>query len=408
MQPEDMILVSVDDHVIEPPDIWDGRVPKKFADQVPRLVRLDDGTEAWEYLGEPSPNIGLNAVAGRPPEDYSLDAQAFADMRPGCYDVHQRIRDMSVNGVLASLNFPSWPGFAGWRFYKTPDKDLALALLRAYNDWHVEGWCRAYPDRLIPLGLVPLWDPALMADEVHRLAAMGCRAISFSENPVPIGLPSLHTDYWNPLWAACEDEQTVVCMHIGSSSTSFTTSPDAPFAVKHSLDGTKSMAAAADLVFSSIFKRFPTFKFALSEGGIGWIPYFLDKIDIHYHHHRAWTGEDFGGKLPSQVFRERIVACFIEDPTGVKLRHDIGIDTITWECDYPHSDSTWPTSPETVAKQLDGLPDEDLDKITHLNAMAIYHFDPFSRRPRERCTVGALRLEATDVDTGYHHVPRRH
>ncbi len=314
---------------------------------------------------------------------------------------------MDANAVLASLNFPSWAGFAARQFHQTPDRDLAIALLRAYNDWHVEGWCGAYPDRFIPLGLVPVWDPELMADEVHRLAGMGCRAVTFAENPVPLGLPSLHSEHWDPFWAACEDEQTVVCMHIGSSSTSFSTSVDAPFAVKHSLDGTKSMAAAADLVFSSILRRFPTFKFSLSEGGIGWIPYFMDKIDNHYHHHRAWTGEDFGDKLPSQVFRERIVTCFIEDPTGVDLRHKIGIDTITWECDYPHSDSTWPTSPETVAKELDGIADEDIDKITHLNAMSIYHFDPFALRPRERGTVGALRAEATDVYTGYHHVPKR-
>ncbi len=407
MELEDMILISVDDHVVEPPDMWEGRVPKKYADQVPKIVPLDDGTEAWEFDGKRSTNTGLNAVAGRPPEDYGLDAQAFEDMRPGCYDVHQRVRDMSANGVLASLNFPSWAGFAAGQFLRTPDKDLALAMLQAYNDWHVEGWCGAYPDRFIALGLVPVWNPQLMAQEVHRLAGIGCRAVTFAENPVPLGLPSLHSEHWDPFWAACEDEQTVVCMHIGSSSSMAVTSDDAPFAVSHSFGATRTMGAALDLVFSSIFKKFPTFKVALSEGGIGWIPYLMDKIDCHYLHHRAWTGEDFGDMLPSQVLRERIVTCFIEDPTGVKLRHDIGIDTITWECDYPHSDSTWPTSPETLWKEIGEIPDEDIDKITHLNAMRVYHFDPFPIRPREKCTVGALRAEATDVYTGYHHAPKR-
>jgi predicted TIM-barrel fold metal-dependent hydrolase len=408
MNLEDMILVSVDDHVVEPPDMWEGRVPKKYADQAPRLVMQPDGREAWEYLGNRSANAGLNAVAGRPPEDYGLDAQAFADMRRGCYDVHERVRDMSANGVLASLNFPSWAGFAARQFLLTPDKDLAIALLRAYNDWHVEGWCGAYPDRFIPLGLVPVWDPDLIADEVHRLAAKGCRAVTFAENPVPLGLPSLHTDHWDPFWAACEDEQTVVCMHIGSSSQMTMTSDDAPFAVSHTLGASRTMAAAADLVFSVIFEKFPTFKFALSEGGIGWIPYFLDKIDNHYQHHRAWTGEDFGDKLPSQVFRERVVTCYIEDPTGIEMRHKIGIDTITWECDYPHSDSTWPLSPEVLWKELGEIPAEDIDKITHENAMRVFHFDPYPRRPREKCTVGALRAEATDVYTGYHHATKRH
>ena len=407
MELEDMILISVDDHVVEPPDMWEGRVPKKFADQVPKIVVQDNGTEAWEYLGRRSTNAGLNAVAGRPPEDYGLDAQAFADMRPGCYEVHQRVRDMSANGVLASLNFPSWAGFAAGQFLRTPDKDLAIALLRAYNDWHIEGWCGEYPDRFIPLGLVPVWDPQLMAGEVHRLAGKGCRAVTFAENPAPLGLPSLHSDHWDPFWAACEEEQTVVCMHIGSSSQIAMTSDEAPFGVSHSYGATRTMGAALDLVFSSVFSKFPTFTVALSEGGIGWIPYLMDKMDNHYSHHRAWTGEDFGDKLPSQVFRERIVTCFIEDPTGIKLRHDIGIDTITWECDYPHSDSTWPTSPETLWKDIGHIPDEDIDKITHLNAMRVFHFDPSPQRSREQCTVQALRAEATDVYTGYHHAPKR-
>jgi predicted TIM-barrel fold metal-dependent hydrolase len=402
MELQDMILVSVDDHVVEPPDMWDGRVPKKYADRAPRLVLQDDGTEAWEYEGKRSSNAGLNAVAGRPPEDYGFDAQALADMRRACYDVHERVRDMSANGVLAALNFPSWAGFAAGQFTRTDDKVMALALLQAYNDWHVEDWCGSYPDRFIPLGILPVWDPAAMAAEVHRLSAKGCHAVSFAENPVPLGLPSLHADHWDPFWAACEDTQTVVCMHIGSSSTLAVTSPDAPFGVSHSYGATRTMGAALDLVFSDVFKKFPTFKVALSEGGIGWIPYLMEKMDTHYRHHRAWTGEDFGDRMPSEVFRERIVTCFIEDRVGLEMRHRIGVETITWECDYPHSDSTWPSSPERLWEQLDGLGDDEIDAITHENALRVFQFDPFAIRPRERCTVGALRAEATDVYTGYH------
>jgi predicted TIM-barrel fold metal-dependent hydrolase len=409
MDMDDLILISVDDHVVEPPDMWEGRLSRKYAERAPKLIVQDDGSEAWEYLGKLTPNVGLNAVAGRPPEDYGLDAQALADMRRGCYDVHERVRDMSANGVLASLNFPSWPGFAARQFLLTPDKDLALALLQAYNDWHIESWCGAYPDRFIPLGLLPVWDPGLMAAEVHRLAGKGCRAVSFTENPVPgLGLPSFYQDHWDPFWAACEDEQTVVCMHIGSSSTTVMTCEEAPFAIHHISSPSRMIGASADLLFSSVFKKFPSFKVALSEGGIGWVPFFLDRVDWHYEHHRAWTGEDFGDQLPSQVFRDRIVTCYIEDPTGIANRHRIGVENITWECDYPHSDSTWPHSPETVWKELDGVPANEVDQITHLNAMRVYHFDPFSIRPREQCTVGALRREAADVYTGYHQATKRH
>jgi len=166
--------------------------------------------------------------------------------------------------------------------------------------------------------------------------------------------------------------------------------------------------AATDLIWSPIFRKFPSFKIAMSEGGIGWIPYFLDRIDYVYEHHQAWTGQDFGDKLPSQLFRERVITCFIDDPAGVKMRHDIGIDTITWECDYPHSDCTWPTSPERLMKSLDGVPDDDIDKMTYINAMRDFHFDPFAHRPKEQCTVGALRAEATDVDISVHHVRKRY
>ena len=122
--------------------------------------------------------------------------------------------------------------------------------------------------------------------------------------------------------------------------------------------------AAADLVWSRIIKEFPDIKIALSEGGTGWIPYFLDRIDRTYDMHHLWTGQDFGDKLPSEVFREHFLTCFIADPIGVQLRHEIGIDNIAWECDYPHSDSSWPEAPEELAGVTDGVPDDEINKIT--------------------------------------------
>ena len=158
--------------------------------------------------------------------------------------------------------------------------------------------------------------------------------------------------------------------------------------------------AAADLLWSPILRKYKDLRFALSEGGIGWIPYALERIDYVYEHHRKWTGQDFGDQLPSQVFKDRVITCFIDDQFGVQNRQYMNIDNITWECDYPHSDSTWPQSPEGLMKSLDDVSDEDIDKMTHLNAMKHFQFDPFSVRPREKCTVGALRAEAADVDTG--------
>lgn len=401
MRTEDLVLVSVDDHVVEPPGLFDGRVPAKYQDRAPRLVHEENDTDVWYYGDERIPNIGLNAVVGRPPEEYGIEPTALTDMRPGCYDVHERVRDMSANGVLGSMCFPSFPQFCGQLFARAAarDADEALAMVQAYNDWHIDGWCGAEPGRFIPLAIPVLWDPQLAGAEVRRNAARGCHAVTFSENPEKLGWPSLHSAHWDPFWSACADEGTVVCLHLGSSSQLVVTSVEAPIDVMISLQPMNMVQAAADLLWSPVLRRYPDLRFALSEGGIGWIPYALERIDYVYQHHHAWTGQDFGDALPSQVFKERIVTCFIDDAFGVANRHALNIENITWECDYPHSDSTWPNSPEMAMKYLAAVPDDEIDKITHLNAMRIFRFDPFALRPRECCTVGALRAEARDVDT---------
>jgi predicted TIM-barrel fold metal-dependent hydrolase len=398
MQLDDLILVSVDDHVVEPPHLFEGRLPERWRSVAPRMTRREDGTDVWLYEGKEIANIGLNAVAGRPPDEYGMEPTSLDEMRPGCYDIDQRVRDMDANGVLASMCFPSFPNLCGQLFARSKDKEAALAILQAYNDWHVDEWCGTYPGRFIPLMIPPIWDPELMAAEVRRLAAKGCHAVSFSENPEKLKLPSFHDAHWDPFWQACVDEGTIVCLHIGSSSTLVVTSVEAPIDVLITLQPMNIVQAAADLVWSPVLRKFPDLRVALSEGGIGWIPYFLERLDWIYTRHHAWTGQDFGSLLPSEVFRERIVTCFIDDPTGVIVRDRVGVETICWESDYPHSDSTWPTSPEFLMKSLDGVSDSDIDAMTHGNAMRHFRFDPFAVRPREECTVGALRATATDVD----------
>ncbi len=401
MRAEDLILVSVDDHVVEPPTMFDAHIPERYRESAPRVVTRDDGVDVWMYGDAVIPNFGLNAVAGRPPEEYGFEPTRFAEVRPGTYDINERVRDMNANGVLGSMCFPSFPQFCGQTFMKNPEREHGLAHLKAYNDWHVDEWCGTHPGRFIPLGLIPLWDPAAAAAEVHRLAAKDCHAITFSENPAKLGLPSFHSEHWDPLWRAAVEEGTIICLHIGSSSQLVVTAADAPIDCMITLQPMNIVQAAADLVWSPVLRRFPEIRFALSEGGIGWIPYFLERCDYVFKHHHKWTHQDFGGRLPSDIFRENIITCFIDDAFGIANRHDVGINSITWECDYPHSDSTWPLSPETVAASLQGVPDEDIAKITHRNAMRIFRFDPFKHRPEAQCTVAALRAEAADVDLGY-------
>ena len=398
MDVDELIMVSVDDHVVEPPDVFKGRLPTKYEALAPRFITRDDGTNAWDYEGNVISNVALNAVAGRPPEEYGIEPTSFDEIRPGTYDIHERIKDMNANGVLGSLCFPSMPGFCGQLFARTKDKDVALAMIRAYNDWHIDEWCGTYPGRFIPCALPAIWDPEVMAAEVRRTAAKGALSVTFSENPTKLGWPSFHTDHWDPFWTACSEEGIVVCLHIGSSSELVITSPDAPMDVLITLTPMNIVQAAADLTWSPVLRKFPDLKIALSEGGIGWIPYFLERLDYNYQRHHYWTGQDFGDRLPSEVFNEHVITCFIDDRFGVASRGFLNMDKVCWECDYPHSDSTWPTAPETLMKQMDGVDRLDIDRISHLNAIRNFRFDPFSVTPREECTVGALRLKAAGHD----------
>jgi predicted TIM-barrel fold metal-dependent hydrolase len=389
-----MILVSVDDHLVEPPDVFEHHMPARWRDRAPRIVRTRDGSDVWEYEGNKIPNIGLNAVAGRPREEYGIEPTAYDEMRPGCFDIHERIKDMNAGGVLGSMCFPSFPGFSGRLFAATEDKELAAAVVRAYNDWHVDEWCGAYPGRFIPMGLPMLWDAELCAAEVRRLAAKGVRSLTFTENPATLGYPSFHSEYWDPLWTALCDEGVVLSIHLGSSGQLAVTAPDAPIDVMITLQPMNICQAAADLLWSRVLKQFPDIRIALSEGGTGWIPYFVDRLDRTYEMHHQWTGQDFGDRLPSEVFRQHFLTCFIADPVGVELRRTIGLDNISWECDYPHSDSSWPNAAEELATVARDVPDDELAKITYENACRWYSFDPFAHRSKDMCTVAALRAEA--------------
>jgi predicted TIM-barrel fold metal-dependent hydrolase len=405
MQIEDMVLISVDDHVVEPPsmsEFFRDHVPAKYKDRVPRVIRRDDGTDAWLIEGKEISTFGLNAVAGRPREDWGSDPANFDQVRPGTYDLHARIKDMDANGVLASLCFPSWPGIAGQFFVDSEDKDYAAEMIRAYNDWHIEEWCGTYPGRFIPLAIsgFPLggnW----MAGEIRRVAKKGCHAVSLHPETYRAGFPDYHGDEWDEAWSACEEVGTVMVFHFGGAPNIM---PRAPFDVIPHVMPFQTAIFAAELLWSPIMRRFPNVRIALAEGGIGWMPYFLEKADFVYDHHHRWTGADFGDKFPSQVFREHVQGCFIDDLTGLDARNRIGIDMITWECDYPHSDTTWPQAPEVLMKSMisAGLSDEEIDKVTWQNAARWYQFDPFEHRTRKQATVKALRANALDVDTTPH------
>ena len=347
MRMEDMILVSIDDHMIEPPDMYKRHVPSKWLDEAPKVVRNEAGVDEWVFQGQRTATpFGMAATVGWPRDQWGFNPGAYTELRPGCFDVHERVRDMNVNGVLASMCFPTMAGFNARTFHEARDKELAHVMLRAYNDWAIDEWCGAYPGRFIPLGIVPMWDVDLAVQEVHRIAKKGCRSISFLEAPHAQDFPSFLSGHWDPMLQALSEENMVLSLHIGAGFDLIKKAPEAP--IDHLIVLTCQIAAliAQDLLFGPTLRRFPDLKVALSEGGIGWIPFYLDRADRHFNN-QEWLHNDFGGKVPSDVFRDHILACFITDPSGLELRHRIGIETIAWECDYPHTDTTWPDSPSS-------------------------------------------------------------
>src|SRR5690606_13597546 len=210
-------FISVDDHLIEPARLWQDRVPAKWRDIAPRIVREGD-SEHWVYEDRQIVTTGLNAVAGKTREEFSPEPITYEDMREGCYEPAARVADMDQGNVLASMLFPSFPRYCGQVFHEAKDKEVGLACVRAWNDFVLDELADAYPGRFIPMMIIPLWDPVAAATEIERTAARGAKSIAFSENPTKLGLPSIHTDFWDPVLQACNDTGFVISMHVGSSS----------------------------------------------------------------------------------------------------------------------------------------------------------------------------------------------
>jgi predicted TIM-barrel fold metal-dependent hydrolase len=388
-------IVSVDDHVVEPPHLWQQRLPAKFRAEGPRVERSGvsrmgsvGGVYSWEEdpKGTPCdfwlfetlryPMTRVMAAAGLPREEVTISPVTFEEMRPGCYDPTARIADMEIAGIEASLNFPTFPRFAGQAFSEAADKELGIACIQAYNDWMIEEWC-ADP-RLVPICLIPFWDPKLAATEIRRNAARGSRAITFSEIPAYLGWPSIHDKnrYWDPVFAACAETGTVVCMHIGSGSKMPSTSADAPAAVQSTATFTNCMLSLCDWLFSGILERYRDLRIAYSEGQIGWIPYILERADHIWESNRAWGGvADLLKEPPSASFARQVYGCFFSDRFGLQNLAAIGENNVLYECDYPHSDSTWPDTQKMAIEATEGLSPVVIEKLMRGNAIKLFQLE---------------------------------
>ncbi len=393
-------IISVDDLVIEPVDVWQQRLPARYHAVGPRVERRkiksmsyvggvfsyetagdhEDGTwcDWWLVEDLQYPLTRLSAAAGYPRDEVTVSPITMDDMRPGCWNQSDRLTDMDVNHVEASLCFPSFPRFCGQTFYERKDRELGDLCVKAYNDWMLDEWCGGSEGRLIPLIIVQLWDPIAAAAEVHRNATKGCRAITFSEIPPFLGLPSIHDKdrFWEPLLRACEETGTVINMHIGSSSKMPSTSTDAPAAVSSTLTYMNAAMSLTDWLMSGTFEEFPDLKIAYSEGQIGWIPYVLERADKVWEDNRGWGGvADKVKRPPSEYYFSNVFGCFFDDPHGLANIDAVGEDNVTFETDYPHSDSTWPHTKKVAEDIMQGLTQVQVDKVCRGNAIRMLGLD---------------------------------
>jgi predicted TIM-barrel fold metal-dependent hydrolase len=361
-------VISVDDHLVEPPGMFDGRLPAALQERAPKLIETELGHQVWEFDGQRFSQVGLNAVAGRISQ--SLEPARFEDMRRGCWDIHARIADMDLCGIWASMNFPSQvTGFCGRVFSAAADRELGLAVTTAWNDWLYEEWYLAYPTRIIPMGITYIADADLGAAEIRRNAARGFTSVTLPERPHAIGFPSLFSGWWDPIIEACVETDTVISLHVGSSGMYPMPAGAPALQLGATLFGQLSLSACAEWLWSGYALRHPTLKIAMSEGGIGWVPMLIDRLEIMCRRN-GYAGD--WALPPADVLRRNFWFCTFDDPSTIDARHVIGVDHIMVEVDYPHGDSIWPVVQQTIAETWGHIPIDEVRQMCSLNAAALY------------------------------------
>ena len=394
-------LISVDDHVLEPPSLWTSRLPERLREQGP-YVRRERGVLSWDGLA-PRWMIGGEQAEWADVWYYDdwvfplrrgfaqsgfLDesphrAITYDEVLPGAYQRDERVLAMDQNHTDVSICFPNLTRFCGQLFLERKDKHIALLGVQAYNDWMIDEWCGSErPVRLVPLTMVPLWDVDLATAEVRRCAAKGSHAITFPEAPPALGLPSIFSGYWDKLFAACDETETVLNLHVGSSSKMIETAPDAPRDMAQCFLFINSQLAFSDWLYSGLLEEFTQLHIVLSEGQVGWMPFLMQRIDS------IWKKSPPGGwetrarrakELPSSSMPGRVFGCIFDDLQGLLNHETVGLGQIMIETDFPHNDSTYPHSEEVISELVTaaGLGEREIYQLVRGNAIGVYGLERY-------------------------------
>ena len=367
-------VISSDDHIIEPPDLWTSRVETKFKDRVPRIVREPHGVDWWYCDGHKVTSMFSGTQTGlrfEAPEDIKVDRDTFEDVRPGGYIPDEHIKDMDIDGVDVSILYPT----LGNLLYNLPDSELLTVNCRTYNDWIAE-FCSAHPKRLKGIAMLNIDDLESGIKELERSAKLGFAGVMISIHP------SVERSYnlpiYEPLWAAAQDLQIPLSLHVGTNRPG----PGQDF--EDVLSGTPWFlvnmdhwvkTSLAQLIFSGVFERYPKLQVGSVEMELSWVPHFLDRMDYAYTQRQAEliTNRFKEDMLPSDFFHQNVYLSFQEDALGIRERYIIGVDNLMWGSDYPHAESTFPRSREIIEEILVDCTEEEKAKIAGGNAVRVYH-----------------------------------
>ena len=389
-------IVSADAHILEPTDIWTTWLPSKYQDKAPKLVKDVDGGDGWLFAGATDPDpIGLVSTPGKAYDEFRWTGVTYDDARPGCYDGTERLKDMDLDGVDAEILFP--PQRTIGHFLGDDDDDFVLAGVDAYNGFLREQFCAPDPTRLIGAGQIPSLGIDVAVDYLRKLKAQGFKAVVIGN--WPSGGDSV-SDADDPFWAAAEEEEMPVCIHIlvlsrrarqkqrqaaeaakakGKGSNLYGGGKQTEKANAKAVAGLGSVfgtvpGTIGQLIFTGVFERFPRLHISMIETGIGWIPHFLEQIDDRYWRNRSWGNIPIT-EAPSYYWYRNMSATFITDRNGIFNRHGAGIDNVMWSTDYPHHGNDWPYSRKVIEDMMAGIPRAERDRIVAGNAVRIFGLD---------------------------------
>ena len=361
---EDFRLISSDSHVTIPVAAWQTYLPEAQRAKAPVIETTDEG-DFTVFEGRRTPINTLNNLAGKKAEEFTLNVRKLEDQRAGAGDPNERLKDMDLDGVDAEVLYVGGP-------LSTTDRELYLASVRGYNQWLAD-FCSVAPRRLLGMGAVPIQTPELAVTEIKKIKELGLAGAY-----IPL-FPGQDDDYgteqWNPMWDAFKETGLPIGLHVGGKRPGTPTKnifESAPQFMTGLIMSKMTMAeAVSELIHGLVMQRYPELKFIAVEGQIGWCTFFQEYSDHLWEKHRYWTKSQLQ-EPPSFYFKRQVFATFMEDASGLRERHHLGIDNIMWASDYPHSETTWPNSKSLTDEWFTPYGEDDKRKILWENCAKLY------------------------------------